>query len=50
MYKAWVCFQNDNILSYRWGKSARDDAKKYGNDDVMEIIDKYKKMKLHRVS
>lgn len=33
----------------RWGKSARDDAKKYGNDDVVEIIDKYRKMKLHRL-
>ena len=33
-------------MSHRWGKSARDDAKKYRNDDVVEIIDKYKKGKL----
>ena len=46
----WHYITSMVTFTYRWGKSARDDAKKYGNDDVVEIIDKYRKMKLHRVN
>ena len=37
------------LFLYRFNKSARDDAKRYGNDEVVDLLDKFKKMALHRV-